>query len=123
MVVKSLINQEFPLIHFNMIETMREIDGLAMSSRNARLTSEERKIANQIFDVMVKVSATDLAYSEFQILINELQSQGIKTEYLNYVSLPDLLVVANRSQAHAVVFAGYLGNVRLIDNLVFREFP
>lgn len=123
MVVKSLINQEFPLIHFNMIKTMREIDGLAMSSRNARLTSEERKIANQIFDVMVKVSATDMADSEFQILINELKSQGIKTEYLNYVSLPDLLVVANRSQAHAVVFAGYLGNVRLIDNLVFREFP
>lgn len=123
MVVKSLINQEFPLIHFNMIETMREIDGLAMSSRNARLTSEERKIANQIFDVMVKVSATDMADSEFQILINEMKSQGIKTEYLNYVSLPDLLVVANRSQAHAVVFAGYLGNVRLIDNLVFREFP
>lgn len=123
MVVKSLINQEFPLIHFNMIETMREIDGLAMSSRNARLTSEERKIANQIFDVMVKVSATDMADPEFQILINELQSQGIKTEYLNYVSLPDLLVVSNRSQAHAVVFAGYLGNVRLIDNLVFREFP
>lgn len=123
MVVKSLINQEFPLIHFNMIETMREIDGLALSSRNARLTTEERKIANLIFDVMVKVSATDMADPEFQILINELQSQGIKTEYLNYVSLPDLLVVANRSQAHAVVFAGYLGNVRLIDNLVFREFP
>lgn len=123
MVVRSLINQEFPLVHFNMIETMRESDGLAMSSRNARLTIEERKIANQIYEAMVKVSARDMADSEFQILINELKSQGIKTEYLNYVSLPDLLVVANRSQAHAVVFAGYLGNVRLIDNLVFREFP
>lgn len=122
MVVKSLINQEFPSIHFNMIETMREIDGLAMSSRNARLTIEERKIANHIYEAMVKVSARDMKDSEFQILINELNSLGIKTEYLNYVSLPDLLVVANRSQAHAVVYAGYLGSVRLIDNLVFREF-
>jgi pantoate--beta-alanine ligase len=123
MVVRSLINQEFPLVHFNMIETMRESDGLAMSSRNARLTIEERKIANQIYDAMVKASATDIADSEFQILTNELNSQGIKTEYLNYVSLPDLRIVANRSQAHAVVYAGYLGSVRLIDNLVFREFP
>jgi pantoate--beta-alanine ligase len=122
MVVRSLINQEFPLVHFNMIETMRESDGLAMSSRNARLTIEERKIANQIYEAMVKVSARDMKDSEFQILINELNSLGIKTEYLNYVSLPDLLVVANRSQAHAVVYAGYLGSVRLIDNLVFREF-
>lgn len=123
MVVRSLINQEFPLVHFNMIETMRESDGLAMSSRNARLTIEERKIANQIYDAMVKASATDITDSEFQILTNELNSQGIKTEYLNYVSLPDFRIVANRSQAHAVVYAGYLGSVRLIDNLVFREFP
>lgn len=122
MVVRSLINQEFPLVNFNMIETMRESDGLAMSSRNARLTIEERKIANQIYEAMVKASARNMENSELQILINELNSQGIKTEYLNYVSLPDLLVVANRSQAHAVVYAGYLGSVRLIDNLVFREF-
>lgn len=123
MVVRSLINREFPLIHFNMIETTRESDGLAMSSRNARLTSEERKIANQIYEVMATVSAYDLTESELQNLINVLQSQGIKTEYLNYVSLPDLKIVSDRSQAHAVVYAGYIGNVRLIDNLVFKDLP
>jgi pantoate--beta-alanine ligase len=123
MVVRRLIQQEFPLIQFNMIETMRELDGLAMSSRNARLTAEERIIANEIYQAMAKVSATDMVDSEIQILINELKTNGIKTEYFNYVSLPDLVVVSNRAEAHAVVYAGYLGKVRLIDNLVFKELP
>lgn len=122
MVVRSLINQEFPLVHFNMIETMREGDGLAMSSRNARLTAKDRNIANQIFDVMAKVASKDMTHSEIQNLIIELNSQGIKTEYLNYVSLPELVIVPNRSEARAVVYAGYLGNVRLIDNLIFKDF-
>jgi pantothenate synthetase len=52
-----------------------------------------------------------------------LKTNGINTEYFNYVSLPDLVVVSNRAQAHAVVYAGYLGKVRLIDNLVFKELP
>jgi pantoate--beta-alanine ligase len=94
-----------------------------MSSRNARLTAEERIIANEIYQAMAKVSATDMVDSEIQILINELKTNGIKTEYFNYVSLPDLVVVSNRAEAHAVVYAGYLGKVRLIDNLVFKELP
>ncbi len=123
MVVRRLIQQEFPSIQFNMIETMRERDGLAMSSRNARLTADERKIASEIYKTMAKVSATDMVDSDIQLLINELKTYGINTEYLNYVSLPNLVVVSNRVEAHAVVYAGYLGKVRLIDNLVFKELP
>jgi pantoate--beta-alanine ligase len=123
MVVRSLIEREFPKIEFNMIETMRENDGLAMSSRNARLTVEERQVAHQIHKAMNKASVNDMSNLEMQLLINELENYGIKTEYLNYVSLPNLVIVPNRSDAHAVVYAGYLGSVRLIDNLVFKEIP
>lgn len=121
MVVRRLIQKEYPLIQFNMIETMREFDGLAMSSRNTRLTSEERKVAHLIYAALSTASKKELSNLDIQSLINDLDGYGIKTEYLNYVSLPNLVVVSNQSEANAVVYAGYLGSVRLIDNLVFND--
>jgi pantothenate synthetase len=57
-------------------------------------------------------------------MINLLKQFTIETEYLAWVSLPDMVPVnANNYKEHnqqALVFAGYLEGVRLIDNLVFE---
>jgi len=120
MVVRSLINNEFPEIRFNMVETMREKGGLAMSSRNVHISDSDRINANKIYQTLIKMSELELNESEVLDLENELLELGIQTEYLKYVSLPSLGVVTTRAEANAVVFAGYLGKVRLIDNLIFK---
>lgn len=119
MVVKNLIESEFVQIQFNMVETKREINGLAMSSRNVRLTNESRQVANQIYVALKQLSSMNLSEVEISAIIEELAKNGIETEYLSYVTLPNLTPVKQRSQANAVIYAGYLQGVRLIDNLVF----
>ena len=105
-----------PEIRFNMVETMREKGGLAMSSRNVHISDSDRINVNKIYQTLIKMSELELNESEVLDLENELLELGIQTEYLKYVSLPSLGVVTTRAEANAVVFAGYLGKVRLIDN-------
>lgn len=79
------------------VPTLRENDGLAMSSRNARLTPEERQLAPQIYRALTEVvDATDA-----ERLLNGL---GFRVEYLKDWNGRRLL-------------AAWLGNVRLIDNV------
>jgi len=121
MVVRRLILEEFNHIKFNMIETIREDDGLAMSSRNVRLSADERKVACEIYRILEQLTTNDMSTDDLSYLVRVLATKGIQTEYLNYVTLPQLEVVSTRQEACAAVYAGYLGNVRLIDNVVFRE--
>jgi pantoate--beta-alanine ligase len=77
--------------------TVREKDGLAMSSRNARLTLGQREIAPQIYAALK--SKKDLAQVR-----SELERDGFKVEYLE-------------EHWGRRFIAAYLGDVRLIDNV------
>jgi pantothenate synthetase len=50
--------------------------------------------------------------------IERLNNLNIQTEYLSYVNLPHFDVPENPSSNQAIVYAGYLGQIRLIDNLL-----
>ena len=77
--------------------TMREEDGLAYSSRNRRLTKEERERA-ALFPTLLKSGETPLK------IINELEENGFKVEYIEDID--------GRRYG-----AAHLGKVRLIDNV------
>jgi pantoate--beta-alanine ligase len=79
------------------VPTVREIDGLAMSSRNMRLTPEERKLAPQLYRILRSARSVEAAKSE-------LNSLGFKVVYLEEMRGRRLV-------------AAFLGNVRLIDNI------
>jgi len=79
-------------------ETIREVDGLAGSSRNGRLTHKNRKKAPLFYSIL---SSMDLNPAE---AIEKLQSAGFKVEYVEDIG--------NRRYG-----AVYLGEVRLIDNV------
>ena len=79
------------------VPTVRESDGLAMSSRNLRLTSEQRKIAPMLYQVLR--TATDLRQA--QAILSE---NGFRVVYLEEI------------QGRRFV-AAFLGEVRLIDNI------
>ncbi|GAA4351803.1 pantoate--beta-alanine ligase [Hymenobacter saemangeumensis] len=105
--------------------TIREADGLAMSSRNRRLTPEERAIAPQLYQVL-QAAARRIrqgmlpAQVEAQALA-ELQQQPLfNTEYFAVADAHTLQPLAGYTPGRAVVLclATHLGAVRLIDNVV-----
>ncbi len=103
---------------------IRETDGLAMSSRNARLTPEERAEAPVIFKALSNVKEN---YSWFipdgvkQLVTGEIQeNKYFRVEYVSIVDTETLLPFEEWQDVnHAVVcVAAYIGSVRLIDNIV-----
>ncbi len=102
---------------------VREPDGLAMSSRNTRLTEEERIKAPGIYKALAAVAEN---YSWFipsgvkQLVLGEIQEcQLMRVEYVEVVNSETLQAFDDWNETeHAVVcVAVYLGNVRLIDNI------
>jgi pantoate--beta-alanine ligase len=103
---------------------VRETDGLAMSSRNARLTPEERAEAPAIYKAL---SAVKENYSWFipegvkQLVTGEIQENHFfRVEYADVVDAETLQPLHEWQDAeHAVVcIAAFIGNVRLIDNII-----
>ena len=102
---------------------VREADGLAMSSRNARLTPDERLQAPEIYKALSGIKEN---YSWFipdgvkQLLSGQLsENPAFRVEYVAIVDTQTLQPFADWMDAeHAVVcVAVYLGAVRLIDNI------
>ena len=104
-------------------ETVRETDGLAMSSRNVRLTQEERQLAPTIYHTLKQVrnQAGMIPVRDLESrAINEItKHKAFRVEYLEIGHKDSLLQLENWDLHHpAVVFtAVFLGDVRLIDNL------
>lgn len=119
MVVKILVDEYFKNIKFNIVPTKREKSGLAMSSRNLRLSKEQLLIANQIYQSLIALkSKNERSQLDCEYEIKRLNSFGLKTEYLNYVNLPNMEIASNKNENQAIIYAGFLGNIRLIDNLL-----
>ncbi len=103
-------------------ETIREEDGLAMSSRNIRLNSVERNQAIQLSKALffVKENAPHLSVKELKQKVNEMLScyDLIKTEYFEIADSETLQPVDTVTPDKTVAcIAAYVGNVRLIDNI------
>jgi pantoate--beta-alanine ligase len=104
-------------------ETVREDDGLALSSRNQYLTDEERAIAPGIYRVLKKVGdslqAGDRDYDELQDdATAELISAGFVPDYVRIRRAEDLAEPDRDSDELVVFVAATLGKARLIDNIV-----
>lgn len=117
-IVREMVRRENLALKVIGVETVRENDGLAMSSRNKRLSSDQRKIAPKLYEAMEMVNAS-LASG---ILISESvesakkwlnQFEQIELDYLTVLS--DQLT-APRPGLARILIAAKIGDVRLIDN-------
>jgi len=103
-------------------ETERETDGLAMSSRNARLSPQQRRIAPRLHEALVEIKNLVAKSSEnlqksIEKTIKELEEAGFAVEYLSLRRSSDLLPPEPGDRQLVVLAAAVLGDVRLIDNL------
>jgi len=133
LVVEKLLAVYFPQIKYFRVATLRAESGLALSSRNERLTSKGKEVAAEIYASMLRISNSLENHNEVQDQECErLKRLGFEIEYLEWVSLPnmekakrrDLTIMEEHALSNvktattAVVFAGTLEGVRLIDNLL-----
>ncbi len=127
----AIINEMVKQLKFNIeiveCPTIRELDGLAMSSRNLLLDDERRKIApiiaeslNESRKFAEKYSIKEtIEYVESKINANKL----LDVEYFEIVDGNSLQAVSSWNDADYIVgaIAVFAGEVRLIDNVVYKK--
>ena len=102
--------------------TVREADGLAMSSRNQYLTAAERRIAPRLYgalqDAVRRVAAGDRDVAGIEHAGSlELEAAGMQSEYFAIRAARTLGVPQDAAEELVVLAAARLGKARLIDNL------
>ncbi len=103
------------------VPIIRAKDGLALSSRNAYLTTEQRKIAPGLYNVMNSIAEKLIAGNrELQEIIaiaeQELNEKGFRADDIQ-IRDADTLQELTETSKHAVILAAaWLGQARLIDN-------
>ena len=124
MVLNKLVDFYKMPIQIIIGDTLREADGLAMSSRNARLSDKERQTAVKISQALYNIK-THIAKTPIQQLINEQidflqENDSIKVEYLVIANAKTLepVQVYNATTPLVALVAAKLGEVRLIDNML-----
>ncbi len=111
-------------VHIFVCPTVRESDGLAMSSRNVYLSPEQRKQALVLYRSLMRVRLlADKGESDVAKLIAEAkqviaEEPGVRLDYFEIVSSDTLQAVRDTSKGALVAVAAYVGQTRLIDNLL-----
>ena len=105
--------------------TIRESDGLAMSSRNARLTPEHRADAPRIRQALLTAAGKSDAASILRVAGEIIGgSSYARIDYLSLVDAETLAPTENLAKPAILACAVFYGEVRLIDNIaVARAFP
>jgi pantoate--beta-alanine ligase len=103
-------------------ETVREADGLAMSSRNAYLSPAERAKAPMLHAELAKVKAaieqgSHRQHRHEEVARGALETAGWKVDYVALRSRDGLAIPQPHDKSLVVLAAAWLGKTRLIDNL------
>ncbi len=122
MVIQKMMQQKSYKTALVICDTVREKDGLAMSSRNKRLNENERTQALHIINALHKIKE-NLKNDSFDILKNEaslyLEKNGFKVDYVEIADANTLEIIETWDAQKKVVAlaAAYINEVRLIDNI------
>ena len=129
-IIKKLVDDLDIAVKILPAPTMREKSGLAMSSRNVYLNTDEAKIAPLLFATMqgalLKIQQND-AQNIADILDNakqQLLTAGFDmVDYFCYIHGDNLDEISEYQENGRIIAAAYLGKTRLIDNLAIDELP
>jgi pantoate--beta-alanine ligase len=120
-VVKRMVADLLLPLEIIGVETVREADGLAMSSRNRFLSARERVAAPALYAVLTEVSQALAAGAEAprtQAAAREtLRGAGFDVDYFALVDGPSLVPAEVAGTEARLIAAARLGPVRLLDNV------
>jgi pantoate--beta-alanine ligase len=124
----AIIRQLVEELNFNSnlhsVATLREADGLALSSRNLRLTTDQRLLASVFYRALrtaQKLLREGSPLNSVKKTVHEIveQNAGVTLEYFELADSKNLNLIENveGSNQPIMCIAGYVGEIRLIDNL------
>jgi pantoate--beta-alanine ligase len=98
--------------------TVREADGLAMSSRNVRLDKESRVAAIVIYQALI-AAKTSLNVQEAHSQMRKVCATQplFKLDYAEVINEQDFSIATDSTLSSRAIIAGWLNGVRLIDNM------
>ena len=122
LIIRRMVNELFIPVQINSVPTVREADGLAMSSRNSYLSPQERIIAPYLFEVInsirerIQSGQQHFIALESQAIFNLAQA-GFEPHYVA-IRCAETLEIPSSTIKHLVILAAArLGKARLIDNV------
>ena len=127
MVIRKLLEHtgKSEVVQIVICPTIREADGLAMSSRNTRLTDPQRALAGVIYQCLVSIQ-TKKESGNFPMVqkqcLDLLRDKGFEPEYVQLADAESLDVLSdyNSNRPMVALVAAKIGEVRLIDNLILN---
>jgi len=100
------------------VPTVREFDGLALSSRNVRLTEHGRTSANVIHRALAAAHLAPTVSIAQEIIDTTLATEvGFKRDYAAIVDEDSFEIATNDTRHKRAIIAGWIDGVRLIDNM------
>ena len=126
-IIKKLVTKNQLPISIKGCAIYREKDGLAMSSRNARLSSEQRKVAPIIYKVLKKVKKKFPEETEEEIsewVENQFKNHPfLQLEYFTIADEKSLkpINIKEFDKKYRAFIAVFAGNIRLIDNIQLKN--
>ena len=124
-VIKRIVKDLSIHVEIVTVPTIREEDGLALSSRNRRLSGAHRENAVVFYEALQlaeEMMKTEKSVAEIRSETEKLveNKEGIELEYFEIVELPEFRICTELEPGfeYGICIAGYAGEVRLIDNIL-----
>jgi pantoate--beta-alanine ligase len=111
------------------VPTVREPDGLAVSSRNVRLNADERKLAPVLYQALceaqrqIAAGVREVGQVKAASMARMPEGEALKLEYLEIVDPEEMQPVERIDGPVCIAGALWVGSTRLIDNLVVPTAP
>jgi pantoate--beta-alanine ligase len=125
--VRQLIHDLSYAVCLHAVPTQREEDGLAMSSRNRRINAENRKVACKLYECLLEGSRllkNGFDPQNLQSFADDFISRydALRLEYIALVDMGNFRILNRMEDAgrKALCIAGYVGNIRIIDNVLLN---
>lgn len=126
-IIKKMTDIAMPDIEIVECPTVREKSGLAMSSRNQRLTEEQKESASQIYKIINEYELHQIVNKETDEIANQIKSridkiEDLKTEYVAFCEQNTLkpVIILRKNMSVVLCVAVFCGQVRLIDNKILH---
>lgn len=125
-VITQLANELLFDLEIKSVPIVREKDGLAMSSRNQRLTLQERKNALVLYESLQFGKQLLKSGQPIEIVAKAIKDKceavsNVKLEYFELAHAENLMPAENVTDTTILLIAAYVGEVRLIDNLLMDD--
>ena len=122
-IVKQMVTDLALPIKIIAVATVREANGLAMSSRNNKLSLSEKEKAPLLAKVMNQIAADlqNQIHPSLQLIdhaAKELENGGFRVDAIDIVDSTTLQAIDKNSKQAVILMAAFLGSTRLIDNKV-----